>query len=85
MSNDKQQTAVEKAKELVEKFEQLMNYTSQASRICESTAKQCAIIHVNEMIKKLVELSDDKFTYLNDVMHYQEVKQAIETYGEGNK
>lgn len=82
MSNDKQQTAVDKAKELIEKFEQLINYTSQASRICESTAKQCAIIHVNEMIKKLVELSDGKFTYINDVMHYQEVKQAIEKYEE---
>jgi hypothetical protein len=85
MSNNKQQTAVEKAKELVEKFEQLYNYTSQANMLCESTAKQCAIIHVNEMIKKLVELSDNKFTYLNDVMHYQEVKQAIEAYGGDNK
>jgi rubrerythrin len=85
MTNNKQQTAVDKAKELIEKFEQLINYTSQASRTCESTAKQCAIIHVNEMIKKLVELSDGKFTYLNDVMHYQEIKQAIETYRGGEQ
>ena len=34
MTNNKQQTAVDKANELVEKFKQLMNYTSQASRIC---------------------------------------------------
>lgn len=78
MEKDKQKMAAHQAKELVEKFKQLFNYTSQASRLCESTAKQCAIIHVNEMMKKLVELSDSKFTYLNDVMNYQEVKQEIE-------
>jgi hypothetical protein len=41
-------------------------------------AKQCALVHVGEMIKKLVELSDDKFTFLHDVMYYQEVQQEIQ-------
>jgi hypothetical protein len=76
MSNNKQ-TPKEQAEELYVRYWYLTN----DSRI----AKQCAIIHVNEMIKKLVELSDGKFTYLNDVMHYQEVKQEIETYGGGDQ
>jgi hypothetical protein len=81
MSNNKQ-TPKEQAKELVDK---MWNIDERYGSIGFHEAKQCAIIHVNEMIKKLVELSDGKFTYLNDVMHYQEVKQEIETYGGGGK
>lgn len=42
------------------------------------SAKQCALVAVQEIIEKLVELSDGKFTYINDVQYYQEVKQEIE-------
>ena len=60
----------EKAVELVHKFAMENKYYERA--------KQCALIHVGEMIKKLVELSDDKFTFLHDVMYYQEVQQEIQ-------
>ena len=42
------------------------------------SAKQCSLVAVQEIIEKLVELSDGKFTYINDVQYYQEVKQEIE-------
>ena len=42
------------------------------------SAKQCALVAVQEIIEKLVELSDGKFTYINDVQYYQEVKQELE-------
>jgi len=76
MTNNKQQTAVDKAKELVEKFEQLMNYTSQASRICELTAKQCALIQVDGILMAIQDLPID-----NTIWDYwQQVKQEIENY-----
>lgn len=80
-------TTKEKAIELVD----LMHNTSHCegkhfpnNNYCECSeinffqAKQCALICVDEMIKKLVELSDGKFTFLHDVMYYQEVKQEIQ-------
>jgi hypothetical protein len=66
-------TPKEKAIDLVNKM--LFCYQG---HIDEYTAKQCALVHVGEMIKKLVELSDDKFTFLHDVMYYQEVQQEIQ-------
>ena len=44
-------TPHEKAKELVEKYSKLMNYGSYALPLCEYTAKQCALIAVDEIIK----------------------------------
>ena len=64
-------TPKDKAKELVDKFT-VVGLQQRNEGI------QCAIIHVDQMIKKLVELSDGKFTYINDVQYYQEVKQEIE-------
>ena len=58
----------EKAKELIRQF-----YSVGAIE-----CKQCALIHVDEMITKLVELSNGEFTFIHDVEYYQQVKQEIE-------
>ena len=82
MSNNKQQTAQEKAEELVESF---IEFTSNeairedglfySQRMKLWNAKQCAIIAVNEILSinsvdKDVELSD----------YWEEVKQEIKNY-----
>lgn len=41
-------------------------------------AKQCAVILVDEIIKVLIQLFDEEFTLINDVIYWQEVKQEIE-------
>jgi hypothetical protein len=63
-------TPKEKAQELFTKFS--------SNTVHYDAAKQCAIIAVDEIIKLLVDLSDGDFTYINDVIYYQEVKQEIE-------
>jgi hypothetical protein len=63
-------TPKEKAKELVDKFT-VVGLQQRNEGI------QCALIAVQEIIEKLVELSDGKFTYINDVQYYQEVKNEI--------
>jgi hypothetical protein len=63
-------TPREKAVELVHKFGMENQYYERA--------KQCALIHVDEMITKLVELSNGEFTFIHDVEYYQQVKQEIE-------
>jgi Flp pilus assembly CpaF family ATPase len=83
-SNNKKQTAVDKAKELIEKFEQLINYTSQASRICESTAKECALIAVDELIQDN-EMSEILVSGGLQKQFWEEVKQEIITYGGGEQ
>jgi hypothetical protein len=81
MTNNKELTAVDKAKELIEKFEQLINYTSQASRICESTAKQCALIQVDGILMAIQDLPID-----NTIWDYwQQIKLEIQTYGGGEQ
>ena len=62
-------TPKEKAQELVDKFS--------SNTVHYDAAKQCAIIAVDEFIKLLVDLSGDNFTYVNDVIYYQEVKHEI--------
>ena len=62
-------TPKETAQELFTKF---------SSNTVHYDAKQCALIAVDEMIKLLVDLSGDSFTYVNDVIYYQEVKQELE-------
>jgi 3-methyladenine DNA glycosylase/8-oxoguanine DNA glycosylase len=65
-------TPQEKAYEI---WQKMMN----ADLLVDSiSAKQCSLVAVQEIIEKLVELSDGKFTYINDVQYYQEVKQEIE-------
>jgi hypothetical protein len=69
-------TPQEKAEELFKKF---MFYTlNDLSNENFEQTRQCALVAVQEIIEKLVELSDGKFTYINDVQYYQEVKQEIE-------
>jgi hypothetical protein len=72
-------TPKEKAQELVDKYIQYsqleIGYQGITSRI--HSAKKCAIIAVDEIIKLLVDLSDGNFTYVNDVIYYQEVKHEI--------
>ena len=46
--------------------------------MCFDTAKQCALIAVDEIIDVLVDLSFGEFTLINDVVYWQEVKQEIE-------
>ncbi len=78
-------TPKEKAQELVDKFNNVEIYISIEPKDIEcqikhtegDAAKQCAIIAVDEMIKLLVDLSGDSFTYVNDVIYYQEVKHEI--------
>ena len=76
MSNNKQQTAVDKAQELIDKM---------TMEIGEFNAKHCAMVCVDELIRIVPwgsdidgEIEDDSKEY------YIEVKQEIETYG-GNK
>jgi 3-methyladenine DNA glycosylase/8-oxoguanine DNA glycosylase len=65
-------TPQEKAYEI---WQKMMN----ADLLVDSiSAKQCSLVAVQEIIEKLVQLSDGKFTYINDVQYYQEVKQEIE-------
>jgi hypothetical protein len=78
-------TPKEKAQELVDKFSNVEIYISieptdiecQLKHTQCDAAKQCAIIAVDEIIKLLVDLSGDSFTYVNDVIYYQEVKHEI--------
>jgi len=78
-------TPQEKAQELVDKFSNVEIYISieptdiecQIKHTQCDAAKQCALIAVDEMIKLLVDLSGDSFTYVNDVIYYQEVKHEI--------
>jgi len=63
-------TPKEKAQELFTKFS--------SNTVHYDAAKQCAIIAVDEMIKLLVDLSNNNFTYLTEVMYYQKVKQELE-------
>jgi hypothetical protein len=72
-------TPQEKAKELIEKYLNMNDGLIQEFiPIPIEGARQCALIAVDGMIEKLVELSNDEFTFIHDVKYYQEVKQEIE-------
>ena len=74
-------TPQEKAKELLDKMYYSGRYDDKEDYIpamAWKRAKQCALMAVDEMIEKLVELSNDEFTFIHDVKYYQEVKQEIE-------
>ena len=75
-------TPQEKATELVEYFSKLMNYGTYALPLCESTAKQCALIAVEE-IKKAHPIIP--LTYMLEseaidaaIEYWNEVKSEIE-------
>lgn len=70
-------TPKEKAKELFEKCMQPIDGLHKYP-MCNDTAKQCALIAVDEIIDVLVDLSFGEFTFINDVVYWQEVKQEIE-------
>ena len=67
MTNNKQQTAVEKAQELLDKM---------TMEIGEFNAKHCAMVCVDEILSiKSVDKDEDLSNY------WEEVKQEIENYG----
>jgi hypothetical protein len=78
-------TPKEKAIELIIKYLDIENYKNfnldlfcDECGINEQSAKYCALIAVDEIIKLLVDLSNNNFTYLTEVMYYQKVRQEIE-------
>ena len=62
-----------------EKAQELLNemYTCYQGHIDKYTAKQHALIAVDEITDVLVDLSFSEFTLINDVVYWNEVKQEI--------
>jgi hypothetical protein len=78
-------TPKEKARDLIDRYLDIENYNNlNLDLFCDEcgmsvqSAKYCALIAVDEMIKLLVDLSDGNFTYVIEVMYYQKVKQELE-------
>ena len=72
-------TPQEKAAELFKRFYCFPNNSKhKIGYIQFNTAKQCALIAVDEIIKTLVELSNGEFTFIHNVQYWQEVKREIE-------
>jgi hypothetical protein len=69
-------TPQEKARDLINKFslKVLDTHLGGSNR----RVIDCALIAVDEIIKLLVDLSNNNFTYLTEVMYYQKVKQELE-------
>lgn len=67
-------TPKEQAQELVNRF---APYADTFHNGNFENAKQCALIAVDEIIKILVDLSNGEFTYVNEVIYWQEVKKEI--------
>ena len=71
-------TPKEKAEELVDKYMNIRNVKlSDYSIIYLPTAKQCALISVDEILKA-VDNPDEKYSMKDSVDYWQEVKQEIE-------
>lgn len=72
-------TPKDKAKELFDKLSEVRNYTSYASKLCDSAAKQCALVTVDEMISEFNTIDPEKVSELvtNHVSYWQEVKQEL--------
>ncbi len=70
-------TPQEKAIELWLSYYELID-DCYSSKSAKGIAKQFALIAVDEIIKLLVDLSNNNFTYLTEVMYYQKVRQEIE-------
>ena len=63
----------EQANHLINIFSQVVNYTSYASPLCLSAAKECAKITVDGLVKESYEMGvSDRYKYWSDV------KQALE-------
>lgn len=65
-------TPKEKAKELVDKYDETLTYLESKSK-----AKQCALIAVEEIISEICATSD-KYFIIHRLAYYKEVKQEIE-------
>ena len=63
-------TPKEKAKELVDKFDEILTYLESKTK-----AKQCSLIAVEELVKQEVRLNNGRFY---PSKYWQEVKQEIE-------
>jgi hypothetical protein len=70
-------TAKEKAKELYDKM-YLVPELNGSCILTKHTAKQCALIAVDEIIKEYSTLPHFGELYLENIEYYQEVKQEIE-------
>ena len=72
-------TPKEKAEQLVESF---MNIKQQKltdySRIYHSTAKQCALIAVDEMLKEIDVFFLERYNATDRFYYWQEIKNEIE-------
>jgi len=76
-------TSKEKAEELVLKFKELPQEGTMMFYLAFEISKQCALIAVNEIIKVLEEVCDDRGydpfeAPLYTLNYYKEVKQEIE-------
>lgn len=67
-------TAKEKAKELIDKYDETLTYLESKSK-----TKQCALIAVEEIISEICATSD-KYFIIHRLAYYKEVKQEIENY-----
>jgi uncharacterized protein (DUF2141 family) len=65
-------TPKEKAKELVYKFDDTMEFSTP-----QRFAKKCALIAVDEIIKTLVELSNGEYIFIHNVQYWEQVKNEI--------
>ena len=74
----------EKANNLINRYYYMLPNNGELNsgiNSCESRyneAIECAFVAVDEVIEKLVELSNGEFTFIHDVTYYQEVKQWIQ-------
>ena len=71
-------TPKEKAEELFKQYYSYLKANLMDDREAWEDAKECALILVDEIIKVLVELSKEEFTFIYYVEYWQEVKQEIE-------
>ena len=72
--------AKDKAKELVNGYRiLLMNEDTECGNeiLCTSIAKKCTLVAVDEIIKVLEDLSNDKVSYIYEVAYWHEVKFEI--------
>lgn len=71
-------TPKEKAIEFYKDFYYRIPTVNDLGEAQHESAKQCALIAVEEIIKNLIELSNGDFTFIHNVEYWQEVKQKIE-------
>ena len=65
--------AKNKAKELVDKFDNTLTYLESKSK-----SKECALISCDEVIKVLEDASNSEVSYIYEVAYWDEVKFEIE-------